>query len=158
MRKYIISLFIFTEIFSGCKNSDNLNKLIFPAGMEKTITFNTVKDRFIVYYYSSDCSICYGTILFLSNEFQDLPIVCISPSIDTAILNHYLKGVIFDGVILNDNDSAFYKNNKSVLLHNRLFFTDTCWNIIFSSTYPDSRFIHKMKKYFRDKIKQERRM
>lgn len=117
-------------LISGCKERATSGKLDFPISMQQEIKTQTEKRPILVYYHSGDCSFCYATIESISKEFPNLPLISISASKNTILVDYYLEQIGFQGISLIDSSSLFLKRNWKILNTKNLFLIDLQYNII----------------------------
>jgi len=133
---YLVIIIIFT-ISESCYKNHSSGKLYFPKVMQYELSILRSNRNIIVYYHPGDCSFCYGSILAISKEFPEIPIVSISASKDHKLVNYYLEQISFKGISLIDSTSLFLQKNQKALNFNKLFLIDLQYNIKVASEYFD---------------------
>jgi len=139
MRWILIIILPFFLVISGCENK-SYERLKIPFDYSNIVRANLCSDKFIVYYNSGDCSICFGILLEISDEFPSLNVVSIASSLNKVLLEYQLEEIKFKGISLIDSDSLFYKQNQSILNKGNLFLVDSSYNILVSSRVFDNVF------------------
>jgi hypothetical protein len=121
---------ILIVFLTACNNKTPSEKLIFPIEMQPKIMDLMAQKKVIIYYHSGECSMCYGTLLAISKEFPDLPLVSISASSNAVLIDYYLEQIGFKGISLIDSTSLFLTGNQKVLSTQNLFLIDPQYKII----------------------------
>lgn len=137
MKKVYLVIIIMLVIIESCLNNNSLDKLKFPRVMQNEISFHEINKNAFVYYHSGDCSFCYGSILAISKEFPEIPIISISASKNYDLINYYLEQISFTGISLIDSTSLFLQNNQKVLSFYNIFLIDLQYNIIVAAENID---------------------
>jgi len=89
----------------------------------------------IVYYYSGDCSICYGNILSMSEKLPEIPLIILSSSSDTVLISSYIDKIQYKGKVMVDSGAVFFNNNQAVLKKNKILLIDSSNKILAKSEY-----------------------
>jgi hypothetical protein len=128
--KRILIIFLFIISITACCENRLPDRLDIPIHYKDDIKANLHSEKCIIYYHTGDCSICFGTLLEISDEFPDLNIVSITSSQNKLLLEYQLEKIRFKGISLNDADSSFFKQNQNVLFKGNLFLVDSVYHIL----------------------------
>lgn len=139
MKKSNLYIIIFVIFLYGCNNNILVDKLALPVEMQQVIKTQFAAENFFVYYHSGECSVCYGTIMTISKEFLNVPIISISASKNAVLVEYYLKQIDFHGISILDSASLFLNRNQIVLSTESLFLIDSQYNIIVSGENYDKK-------------------
>ena len=131
---YIILMIIF---INACFNTPHFGKLDITESMQKEINSRININKIIIYYHSGDCSICYATLIALSKEFPELPLVSVSASQDNVLIDYYMEQIGFKGISLIDSNSMFLKSNLELLKAKNIFLIDLQNNILTEGSVLD---------------------
>ncbi|MCU0413396.1 MAG: hypothetical protein MUE91_03185 [Ignavibacteriaceae bacterium] len=145
MKKSVFLILIIEILFLiSCNNKAPYGKLDFPITLQQQIKSQKTKGKIVVYYHSGECSICFGTLLAISNDFPDLPIISVSGTKNAALVNSYLGQMGFKGISLIDSTSLFLKSNQKVLNTQNLFLIDSQYKIIVAGKNLDESIKRKI--------------
>lgn len=108
-------------ILSNCQNEKKPIVLLTPQVISYYKTENLVAKNYrIVYYYSGDCSLCYGNIAMMSRKLPKVPLVILSSSDDTVLIKSYMKKISYRGKVFVDSNMTFMKKNYEILKNSKI--------------------------------------
>jgi len=145
MKKILFVCSFFILLPSSCK-TELIEYLEIPINYRDEIKASLISDKFIIYYHSGDCSICFGTLLEISEELPNLNIISITSSQNRVLLEYQLEEIKFKGISLNDSDSLFYRQNQKILKKGNLFLVDSVYHILVLSAGFNKDFTENIKK------------
>ncbi|XOV92126.1 MAG: hypothetical protein ACFHWX_18195 [Bacteroidota bacterium] len=126
---------IFLLSISSCQTKDQIEKVEFAGNItEGKISDYTKNNDYLMYYFSGNCSLCYGYITTIEAALKEIPLICISSSTDTILLNEYFNKINFKGNFIVDDNYLFFKRNP-LLSTNRWLYVDSKNKILVKS--PD---------------------
>jgi cytochrome oxidase Cu insertion factor (SCO1/SenC/PrrC family) len=144
MKRLIFHL-AFCYLFFSCASDTDSRRLIIPEKMNKETQLHGINKQILIYYHPGDCSICYGNILSLSNEFDDLPLLSISASENSEVVKYYLDQISFRGISLNDSNSEFLKANYELLNSYNIFLVDSQYRIQIALRNSNKEIVDKIR-------------
>ena len=124
----IISAFGLFMLSISCSKKESVT-IRFPEKMSERINFNE-SDFWLIYHHSGECSLCYGTILALMQEFPNIPIISISTSSGRVLTDYYLDEIGFNGISLIDSSSLFLNYNNSIIKTEKIILIDKKLKVI----------------------------
>jgi hypothetical protein len=105
-------------ILAGCTTRSSQKiiaaNLIFPSALDTIIANPYPADSSVVYYFEGNCSVCYMTLKRLTRDFENLEIVGVTSSTDTALILYQFELIDINVTLLYDKDSLFYKMNREL--------------------------------------------
>lgn len=120
-------------------------KLEIPEDIRMNLNDLSIQDLLIIYYHSGDCSICYGHLMKIYGEFDNILVLSISSSKNSALVDYYMQEIGFMGGSFIDSSDYFYLNNKPVLELHKLFLLDEKYNVLEMGEYPDEETIYRFR-------------
>jgi len=145
MSKPAILAILFLCMAVNCNEQTSDIRLDLPDYMQLFYKFPDKNGKMLIYYHSGECSICYGILCELSKEFPELPVISISSSIDTIIVEYYHENIKFRGISLHDKDSLFQKANNAILSKNRIFLINSDYKVLAAENELDEKIIKSIK-------------
>ncbi len=151
----IIYMLMMMLFLLSCHDRGKIEKkLVISNKMEELILNKSELNLFC--YFKAECSFCYGNIMNISKEFPETPLICITKHTDTVLINHYMNQIKFQGTLIIDSLSSFYKSNEEILKNNKLLLVSYENKVIDSTEFEldrvaKKRFKVNIKKHFNKK-------
>ena len=131
--------------FVACSKKVELEKLSVSENIKREIN-NASRELGIVCYTQGECSLCYGNIMNINKEFSDTPLIIITQTKDTALINFNLDKIDFKGKLIIDSTALFYKKNENILKDNKLLLVNSNYEILKKSKFlMDKEVIEKFR-------------
>lgn len=140
----LLATLVFCMVVNCTKQTSGI-RLDIPYYMQYFFKFSDKNGKMLIYYHSGECSICYGILSELSYEFPELPVISISSSIDTILIEYYHENIKFRGISLHDTDSLFQKANNTILSTKRVFLINADYKILAAENELDNKIIKSIK-------------
>lgn len=121
--------------FAACKEKVvELEKLSVSENVKREIN-NASRELGVIFYFEGECSFCYGNIMNINKNFSDIPLVIITQTTDTVLINYHLDEIDFKGILIIDSTAIFYKKNKNILKDNKLLLVNSNYDILGKSKF-----------------------
>ena len=130
MRKCCFAL-LFINVIYGCSKQ---NEREYFSTSSLPININERNSPAILYYFSGNCSICYGNIAHVESLFPDVKLICVSSSSDTLLVNEYMSRINFSGTVLFDDNYRFFDENHDLLKSNKWFCLGNNSEVLFKTS------------------------
>jgi hypothetical protein len=109
--KRTFHLILITLLIVACNHKTD--KFNIPDEFSSTFRNNqqSKKDIRLICFFDGNCSFCYAILKALSEEFATVPIIAVSNSTDTVLINFNLDKINFNGALLTDpHNKCFFQN------------------------------------------------
>ncbi len=131
------TLFIFIIINGSflycCQHHNSLpEKFILSEDISDQLKDKIQENNAILYYHSGDCSICYLTLMRISEEFPEIPLVSLTSFENKGLVEYQLEQIGFKGFSLYDTSGVFTERNHDLLQNGNIFLIDSKYNILCS--------------------------
>ena len=132
--------------FAACNEKVvELEKLSVSENVNREINTSS-KELGIMFYFDAECSFCYGNIMNINENFSDIPIILITQTTDTVLINYNLDKIDFKGKLIIDSTGLFYKKNENILKDNKLLLVNSNYGILEKSKFlMDKEVIEKFR-------------
>lgn|GEM_PF-3483863 len=107
-------------------------KLILSEYIAGQLKDKIPENNAILYYYSGDCSICYSTLMRISDEFPGMALISLTSSENKGLVEFHLEQIGFKGISLYDSSGVFFEKNHDKLQNDNLFLIDSKYNVLCS--------------------------
>lgn len=132
MRNIYKILILFS--FVACNERMELERLSVSENIKREIN-NASSELGIFCYFKGECSICYGNINNINKNFSDIPLIIMTQTTDTALINFNLDKIGFKGKMIIDSTALFYKKNENILKDNKLLLVNSNYDVMEKSKF-----------------------